>query len=137
MRFFRRSSRRFFTFALALAAAAGAQAQPPALLNSSYDVSREFFKDINAAFVQHYKQTTGQDIRIDQSHGGSSAQARAVADGLAADVVTMNTTTDVDFLAGKGLVAADWRAQFPHDAAPTTSTMLFLVHKGKDRRAHV
>ena len=114
------------------AAASAAQAETT-LLNSSYDVSREFYKDYNAAFVQHYKQATGQDIRIDQSHGGSSAQARAVADGLAADVVTMNTTTDVDFLAGKGAVAANWRAQFPHDAAPTTSTMLFLVRKGNPK----
>ncbi|MGP1516836.1 MAG: sulfate ABC transporter substrate-binding protein [Ottowia sp.] len=133
MRFSRRSSRRFFTFALALAAAAGAQAQPPALLNSSYDVSREFFKDINAAFVQHYKQTTGQDIRIDQSHGGSSAQARAVADGMAADVVTMNTAADVAFLAERGVVAADWQQQFPQGAAPTASTIIFLVRQGNPK----
>ena len=133
MRFSRRFIRRFFTFALALAAAAGAQAQPPALLNSSYDVSREFFKDINAAFVQHYKQTTGQDIRIDQSHGGSSAQARAVADGLAADVVTMNTAADVAFLAERGVVAADWQQQFPQGAAPTASTIIFLVRQGNPK----
>ena len=133
MRFPRRSIRRFFTFALALAAAAGAQAQQPALLNSSYDVSREFFKDINAAFVQHYKQTTGQDIRIDQSHGGSSAQARAVADGLAADVVTMNTAADVAFLAERGVVAADWQQQFPQGAAPTASTIIFLVRQGNPK----
>lgn len=103
------------------------------LLNSSYDVSREFYKDFNAAFVTHYKKTTGKDIKIDQSHGGSSAQARAVADGLDADVVTMNTTTDIDFLAEKGVVANDWAKRFPHNAAPTTSTMLFLVRQGNPK----
>ena len=103
------------------------------LLNVSYDVAREFYKDLNAAFVENHKQTTGKDIRIDQSHAGSSAQARAVADGLDADVVTMNTTTDVDFLAGKGLVAENWREKFPHNAAPTTSTMLFLVREGNPK----
>lgn len=103
------------------------------LLNSSYDVSREFYKDFNAAFVTNYKKTTGKDIKIDQSHGGSSAQARAVADGLDADVVTMNTTTDIDFLAEKGVVANDWPKRFPHNAAPTTSTMLFLVRQGNPK----
>lgn len=103
------------------------------LLNVSYDVSREFYKDFNAAFVAHYKKTHGKEIKIDQSHGGSSAQARAVADGLEADVVTFNTTTDVDFLAEKGLVAKDWRQKFPHGAAPTTSTMLFLVRQGNPK----
>jgi sulfate transport system substrate-binding protein len=78
------------------------------LLNASYDVSREFYKDYNTAFVAHYKKTTGKEAKIDQSHGGSSAQARAVNDGLDADVVTMNTTTDVEFLANAGVVAKDW-----------------------------
>lgn len=103
------------------------------LLNASYDVSREFYKDFNAAFVAHYKKTTGKDIKIDQSHSGSSAQARAVNDGLEADVVTMNTTTDVDFLADKGVVAKDWAQQFPNNAAPTTSTMLFLTRNGNPK----
>ena len=103
------------------------------LLNASYDVSREFYKDFNAAFAANFKKTTGKDIRIDQSHGGSSAQARAVADGLDADIVTMNTTTDIDFLAEKGIVAKDWTKQFPHNAAPTTSTMLFLVRQGNPK----
>ncbi len=80
---------------VALAASAVASAQTTTLLNVSYDVAREFYKDYNAAFVAHYKKTTGKDIKIDQAHGGSSAQARAVNDGLAADVVTFNTTTDV------------------------------------------
>ena len=118
--------------AIALATASLASAQA-ALLNVSYDVAREFYKDINTAFMAHYKKATGKDIKVDQSHAGSSAQARAVADGLAADVVTFNTTTDVDFLADKGVVAKDWRQKFPHGAAPTTSTMLFLVRNGNPK----
>ena len=92
--------------ALALVASGLASAQQQTLLNVSYDVAREFYKDINAAFVPAYKKATGKDVKIEQSHAGSSAQARAVADGLDADVVTMNTTTDVEFLADKGVVAA-------------------------------
>jgi sulfate transport system substrate-binding protein len=103
------------------------------LLNASYDVSREFYKDINVAFVVNYKKTTGKDIKIDQSHGGSSAQARAVNDGLDADVVTMNTTTDLDFLASNGVVAKDWAKRFPNNAAPTSSTMLFLVRNNNPK----
>ena len=118
--------------ALTLASASLAGAQT-ALLNVSYDVSREFYKDFNTAFVAHHKKTTGRDIKIDQSHAGSSAQARAVADGLEADVVTFNTTTDVDFLADKGVVAKDWRQKFAHGGSPTTSTMLFLVRKGNPK----
>ncbi|MDO9088968.1 MAG: sulfate ABC transporter substrate-binding protein [Burkholderiaceae bacterium] len=117
--------------ALTLAASGLASAQT--LLNASYDVAREFYKDYNAAFIAHYKKRTGKDIRIDQSHGGSSAQARAVNDGLAADVVTMNTTTDIEFLASSGAVAKDWTKKFPNDASPTTSTMLFLVRKGNPK----
>ena len=119
--------------AVAVAAAGVAGAQSATLLNVSYDVAREFYKDINPAFVAHYKKTTGKDLKIDQAHGGSSAQARAVNDGLAADVVTFNTTTDVQFLADNGVVAKDWAKKFPHDAAPTTSTMLFLVRKGNPK----
>jgi len=117
---------------LALAASGIAGAQQT-LLNVSYDVAREFYKDINPAFIAHYKKTTGKDVKIDQAHGGSSAQARAVADGLDADVVTMNTTTDVEFLADKGVVARDWAKRFPDNAAPTTSTMLFLVRNGNPK----
>ena len=102
-------------------------------LNASYDVAREFYKDYNAAFIAHYKKTSGKDIKIDQTHAGSSAQARAVNDGLDADVVTMNTTTDIEFLASTGLVAKDWAKRFPNDASPTTSTMLFLVRKGNPK----
>ena len=117
--------------ALALAAAGATSAQT--LLNVSYDVAREFYKDYNAAFVANYKKTTGKDVKIDQSHAGSSAQARAVADGLDADVVTMNTTTDIEFLAGTGVVAKDWAKRFPNNAAPTTSTMLFLTRNGNPK----
>jgi sulfate transport system substrate-binding protein len=99
----------------------------------SYDVSREFYKDINVAFSAYAKRTLGKDVKVDQSHAGSSAQARAVADGLEADVVTMNTSTDIDFLASKGVVASDWVKRFPNNAAPTTSTMLFLVRNGNPK----
>jgi sulfate transport system substrate-binding protein len=124
------STRLALTAALSLA---GLVAQAQTLLNASYDVAREFYKDYNSAFVAHYKKTTGKDVKIDQAHGGSSAQARAVNDGLDADVVTMNTTTDVDFLAGTGVVAKDWQKRFPNNASPTTSTMLFLTRNGNPK----
>lgn len=116
-----------------LALVAGSTAGAQTLLNASYDVAREFYKDYNPAFVAHIKKTTGKDVKIDQAHGGSSAQARAVNDGLEADVVTMNTTTDIEFLAGNGVVAKDWVKRFPNDASPTTSTMLFLVRNGNPK----
>ena len=119
--------------AVALAASGAASAQNQ-LLNVSYDVAREFYKDYNTAFVALYKKTKGVDVKVDQSHAGSSAQARAVNDGLAADVVTFNTTTDVQFLADNGVVAKDWAKKFPFDAAPTTSTMLFLVRQGNPKQ---
>jgi sulfate transport system substrate-binding protein len=118
---------------LATLAFSALSAQAQTLLNASYDVAREFYKDYNATFVAHYKKTTGKDLKIDQAHGGSSAQARAVNDGLDADVVTMNTTTDVDFLAGTGVVAKDWVKRFPNNASPTTSTMLFLTRNGNPK----
>jgi len=119
--------------ALVLATSGIVPAQAQTLLNGSYDVAREFYKDYNAAFIAHYKKTTGKDVKVDQSHGGSSAIARSVADGLDADVVTMNTSTDVDFLAGAGVVAKDWVKKFPDNASPTTSTMLFLVRNGNPK----
>ena len=127
------SSTKAFLAALALAASGLASAQQQTLLNASYDVTREFYKDINAAFVPAYKKATGKEVKIDQAHGGSSAQARAVADGLDADVVTMNTTTDIEFLADKGVVAKDWARRFPNNASPTSSTMLFLVRNGNPK----
>jgi len=116
-----------------LLAVSGLNVSAQTLLNASYDVAREFYKDYNAAFIANYKKTTGKDVKIDQAHGGSSAQARAVNDGLDADVVTMNTTTDIDFLASKGIVAADWTKRFPHNASPTSSTMLFLTRNGNPK----
>ena len=117
---------------MALSASNMALAQTT-LLNASYDVAREFYKDYNVAFVAHYKKSTGKDVKIDQAHGGSSAQARAVNDGLEADVVTMNTTTDIEFLAGTGVVAKDWAKRFPGNASPTSSTMLFLTREGNPK----
>ena len=119
--------------AAALLTVASLNASAQTLLNASYDVAREFYKEYNAAFVANYKKTTGKDLKIDQAHGGSSAQARAVNDGLDADVVTMNTTTDIEFLASKGIVAADWTKRFPHSASPTSSTMLFLTRNGNPK----
>lgn len=122
-----------FATLLAIGGLSGTAAAQDKLLNVSYDVAREFYKDYNTAFVAHYKKTTGKDIKVDQSHAGSSAQARAVNDGLEADVVTFNTTTDVQFLADNGVVAADWADQFPYSASPTSSTMLFLVRNGNPK----
>jgi sulfate transport system substrate-binding protein len=121
------------TAALLFAVLAPTAMAQTVLLNASYDVAREFYKDINTAFVAQYKKSTGKDIRVDQAHGGSSAQARAVNDGLEADVVTMNTSTDIDFLASSGVVAKDWTRRFPHNAAPTSSTMLFLVRNNNPK----
>ncbi len=103
------------------------------LLNVSYDVSRELYKQINPAFAAAWKAKTGQTLTLNQSHGGSSKQIGAVIGGLDADVVTMNQATDVDQLADKGLTGADWRARFPNNAAPYSSTMLLLVRKGNPK----
>ena len=119
--------------AATLLAVSGLNVSAQTLLNASYDVAREFYKEYNAAFVANYKKTTGKEVKIDQAHGGSSAQARAVNDGLDADVVTMNTTTDIDFLASKGIVVADWTKRFSHNASPTSSTMLFLTRNGNPK----
>ena len=119
--------------AAALLAVSGLTVSAQTMLNAFYDVAREFYKEYNSAFVANYKKTTGKDLKIDQAHGGSSAQARAVNDGLDADVVTMNTTTDIEFLASKGIVAADWTKRFPHSASPTSSTMLFLTRNGNPK----
>ena len=130
------SSLRRALLALALGSALlplGAQAADVELLNVSYDVARELYKDINPAFVAEWKKTTGENITIKQSHGGSSKQARAVADGLEASVVTMNQANDIDMLADRGLVAKDWAKKFPDNAAPYYSTMVFLVRKGNPK----
>lgn len=105
------------------------------ILNASYDVSREFYKDYNAAFAAHWKKKTGETVTINQSHGGSSKQARAVADGLEADVITMNQANDIDILYQRGkLVPADWAKRLPHNSSPTASTTVFLVRKGNPKK---
>lgn len=119
--------------ALSSFAAMPAFAQQQTLLNASYDVAREFYKEINPAFTKAWKAKTKQDVTVNQSHDGSSKQARSVADGLEADVVTMNSANDIDFLASRNLVPADWAKKFPNNAAPTYSTMLFLVRKGNPK----
>ena len=111
-----------------------ALAAGPTLLNVSYDVSREFYKDYNAAFAKHWKQTAGEDLTLNQSHGGSSKQARSVADGLEADVLTMNQANDVDILHERGkLIPADWAKRLPNNSSPTTSTSVILVRKGNPK----
>jgi len=117
-------------FAALLLAAASLQAAPTTLLNVSYDVTREFYKDYDAAFKKHWKADKGADLAIEQSHAGSSKQARAVVDGLPADVVTMNQDPDIQLIADAGLISADWRTRLPDHAAPYTSTIVFLVRKG-------
>lgn len=111
-----------------------ANAAETVLLNASYDVARELFKDINPVFVADWKKHTGETINVNQSHGGSSKQARSVADGMEAAVVTMNQANDIDMLADKGLVVQDWAKKFPHNAAPFYSTMVFLVRKGNPQQ---
>ncbi|MGH8047906.1 MAG: sulfate ABC transporter substrate-binding protein [Chthoniobacterales bacterium] len=117
---------------LALATASALHADT-SLLNASYDVTREFYGDYNAAFAKHWVAEKKGAIKINQSHAGSSKQARAVVDGLDADVVTMNQDTDVQFIANAGLIAPDWRTRLPDHAAPYTSTIVFLVHKGNPK----
>lgn len=105
------------------------------LLNVSYDVTREFYRQFNPAFIAYWKGKTGETVNINQSHGGSSKQARSVVDGLDADVVTMNQANDIDLLAERGrLLSADWAKRFPHHSAPYTSTTVFLVRKGNPKQ---
>jgi len=114
--------------------AAGNAVADTSLLNVSYDVTRELYKDINASFIAQYKQKTGETVSIRQSHGGSSAQALSVLQGLQADVVTMNQPNDIDLLAQRGhLVPPDWRKRLPDDSAPYTTTMVFLVRHGNPK----
>ena len=110
----------------------------PVLLNVSYDVTREFYKDYNAAFLAHWKTVSGGGpLTINQSHGGSSKQARSVIDGLQADVVTMNQAPDIDILATAGhLIPADWAQRLPNHSAPTTSTIRVVVRKGNPQGIH-
>jgi sulfate/thiosulfate-binding protein len=123
---------------LALAGAAGpaaAQSKGPVkLLNVSYDPTRELYQDFNAAFAKYWKGKTGQDLTVQQSHGGSGKQARSVIDGLEADVVTLALAYDVDAVAKSGLIAPNWQARLPNNAAPYTSTIVFLVRKGNPKK---
>ena len=103
------------------------------ITNVSYDPTREFYQDYNKAFAAHWKKTSGQDVQFKQSHGGSGKQARAVIDGLEADVVTLALAYDVDILAEKDLIPKDWQKRLKHNSAPYTSTIVFLVRKGNPK----
>jgi sulfate transport system substrate-binding protein len=109
------------------------QAAELSLLNVSYDPTRELYQDFNKAFADHWKATNGDSLKIKQSHGGSGKQARAVIDGLAADVVTLALAYDIDEIAQRGLIAKDWQKRLPHNSAPYTSTIVLLVRKGNPK----
>jgi sulfate transport system substrate-binding protein len=105
------------------------------LLNVSYDPTREFYTEFNEAFREHWQKTTGQTVAIEQSHGGAGKQARAVIDGLAADVVTLALAYDIDAISQKtGPIPADWQSRLPHNSSPYTSTIVFLVRKGNPKQ---
>jgi len=122
----------FAGVALGLSSLAPAQAAT-VLLNVSYDPTREFYQELNPLFIRHWQEKTGETIQIQQSHGGSGKQARAVIDGLAADVVTLALAYDLDAIAATGLLAQDWPSRLPHHSAPYTSTIVFLVRKGNPK----
>ena len=122
--------------AAALAAvAAAAVADPVELLNVSYDPTRELYRAYNEAFARHWKDTTGQDVTVKQSHGGSGKQARAVIDGVKADVVSLALGYDIDAITftGSKPVNRDWQSKFPLNSSPYTSTIVFLVRKGNPK----
>ena len=110
-----------------------ALAAESSLLNVSYDPTRELYQDFNKAFAAHWKAKTGEEIKNKQSHGGSGKQARAVIDGLSADVVTLALAYDIDEIANRGLIAKDWQKRLPHNSSPYTSTIVFLVRKGNPK----
>jgi sulfate transport system substrate-binding protein len=118
---------------LAASAASIVVAAEVSLLNVSYDPTRELYQDFNKAFATQWKAKTGDDLRVKQSHGGSGKQGRAVIDGLAADVVTLALAYDIDAIAERGLIAKDWQKRLPHNSAPYTSTIVFLVRKGNPK----
>jgi len=122
-----------FLLAAATALSAPAFSAEVNILNASYDVAREFYKSYNPLFIKQWKQKTGDDLTVNQSHGGSSKQARAVVEGLEADVVTMNQSIDVDILAEKQLIPVDWAKRLPNSSAPFSSTSVFLVRKGNPK----
>jgi len=119
--------------ATGLSLASGLQAAT--LLNVSYDVMRDFYKDYNAAFLKQWEKKGGSPLTIQMSHGGSSKQARAVIDGLQADVITMNMATDINALHNNGqLIPADWASRLPNNSAPFTSATVFIVRKGNPKQ---
>ena len=111
----------------------GPAAAQDKILNASYDVARELFAQENAAFAPKYKAATGKDVTVDQSHAGTSKQARAIVEGLEADVVTFNQVTDIDFLVKNGFVSEDWQKDFPNNASPFYSLPSFLVRAGNPK----
>src|SRR5215203_2948089 len=122
------------TLAVILSLSAPARAQKSiTLLNVSYDPTRELYQDFNAAFVKYWKGKTGQTVSIKQSHAGSGAQARAVIDGLEADVVTLGLAYDIDAVAQAGLTTTAWQQRLPQNSSPYTSTVVFLVRKGNPK----
>ena len=118
-----------FVLAASLAAAASAQE----LLNVSYDPTRELYQEFNAAFAKQYQARTGRAVTVQQSHGGAAKQARAVIDGLEADVLTLALAYDIDAVAEAGLLAKDWQKRLPSNSAPYTSTIVLLVRKGNPK----
>ncbi len=124
----------FMAAAVLWFALAGTASAKTTLLNVSYDPTRELYQDYNAAFKKHYKETTGEDVEIQQSHGGSGKQARAVIDGLEADVVTLALAYDIDAINEKAnLLPPGWQKRLPDNSAPFTSTIVFLVRKGNPK----
>jgi sulfate/thiosulfate transport system substrate-binding protein len=107
------------------------------LLNASYDPTRELYSDVNVAFARHWKESTGQAVRVNQSHGGSGRQARAIIDGLPADVVTLALAGDIDTIAAQGkMLPLNWQQRLPNNSAPYVSTIVFLVRAGNPRKIH-
>ena len=125
--------RRILPIVAGLLWASSAFAADVTLLNASYDPTRELYVDFNKAFAADYQKETGKSVEIKQSHGGSGSQARGVIDGLQADVVTLALAYDIDAIAAKGLIAADWQKRLPLNASPYTSTIVFLVRKGNPK----
>jgi len=123
-----------FALGLALAAAVGSAHADTALLNVSYDPTRELYQEYNAAFARYWQGKAGEKVTVNQSHGGSGKQARSVIDGLDADVVTLALAYDISALAEKKLIPDNWQKRLPQNASPYTSTIVFLVRKGNPRQ---
>jgi sulfate/thiosulfate transport system substrate-binding protein len=123
----------FTALSLSLAVAVPSFAANVTLLNVSYDPTRELYSDFNKSFTAHWKAKTGDTVTIKQSHGGSGKQARAIIDGLEADVTTLALAYDIDAIQEKGLIKPGWQKEFPHNSSPYTSTIVFLVRKGNPK----